>query len=56
MDNREFWVKLASSDSTTIKEVHLVCDAEDAIHPWAVSITAKRKRRATCLRTASKTA
>jgi len=39
MDNREFWVKLASSDSTTIKEVHLACDSEDAIHPWAVSIT-----------------
>jgi hypothetical protein len=39
MDNREFWVKLASSDSTTIKEVYHVCDTEDAIHPWAVSIT-----------------
>ena len=39
MDNREFWVKLASSDSITIKEVHLACDSEDAIHPWAMSIT-----------------
>lgn len=39
MDNREFWVKLARSDSTTIKEVQLACDSEDAIHPWALSIT-----------------